>query len=73
MLYRKNAEKSLSPDLFKQPTSEYRGAPFWAWNCHLEKDELLRQLDILAEMGFGFTQDEFAAIAASILAEFKRL
>ena len=53
MLYRKNAEKSLSPDLFKQPTSEYRGAPFWAWNCHLEKDELLRQLDVLAEMGFG--------------------
>ena len=26
MLYRKNGEKTLSPDLFKHPTSEYRGA-----------------------------------------------
>ena len=53
MLYKKNGEKELSPDLFKNPTSEYRGAPFWAWNCHLEKDALLRQLDVLREMGFG--------------------
>ncbi|MBR5043880.1 MAG: hypothetical protein IKX66_00915, partial [Clostridia bacterium] len=53
MLYKKSGEKELSPELFKNPTSEYRGAPFWAWNCHLEKDELLRQLDVLREMGFG--------------------
>ena len=53
MLYRKNNEKALSDELFKNPSSEYRGAPFWAWNCHLEKDELLRQLDVMREMGFG--------------------
>ncbi|MBQ7010559.1 MAG: hypothetical protein IJN63_02540, partial [Clostridia bacterium] len=35
------------------PTCEYRGTPFWAWNCKLEKDELLRQIDIFKEMGLG--------------------
>ncbi len=53
MLYKKNREKTLSPELFKDPTAEYRGTPFWAWNCHLEKDELLRQIDVMKEMGFG--------------------
>ena len=53
MLYKKNTEKSLSPELFRNPTSEYRGTPFWAWNCKLEKDELCRQIDIFKEMGLG--------------------
>lgn len=53
MLYKKNTDKKLSLDLFKAPTSEYRGAPFWAWNCELDKDELLRQIDIFNEMGLG--------------------
>ena len=53
MFYKKNTEKSLSPELFKNPTSEYRGTPFWAWNCELDKEELLRQIDIFKEMGLG--------------------
>ncbi len=53
MLYPKNKEKDLSSELFKNPTSEYRGTPFWAWNCELEKDELLRQIDVLKKMGMG--------------------
>lgn len=53
MLYPKNTEKELSPELFASPTSEYRGTPFWAWNCRLDRDELLRQIDVLHEMGFG--------------------
>ena len=53
MFYPKNKEESLSLELFKNPTSEYRGAPFWAWNCKLEKDELLRQIDVFKKMGFG--------------------
>lgn len=53
MLYKKNSEKSLSEELFKNPTSEYRGTPFWAWNSYLEKDELERQIDIFEKMGFG--------------------
>lgn len=53
MLYKNNGTPKLSDELFKNPTSEYRGTPFWAWNCKLEKDELLRQIDILKKMGFG--------------------
>ncbi len=53
MFYKKNTEKDLSKELFKKPTSEYRGTPFWAWNCDLEKEELLRQIEIFKEMGLG--------------------
>ena len=53
MLYKKNNNTQLSMDLFKNPTSEYRGAPFWAWNCVLSKDELLWQIEQLKKMGFG--------------------
>lgn len=53
MLYKKNTEKVLSDELFRNPTSEYRGTPFWAWNCKLERDELCRQIDIFKEMGLG--------------------
>lgn len=55
MLYPRSAEETLSEELFKNPSSEYRGAPFWAWNCALERDELLRQLDVLRQMGLGVT------------------
>lgn len=53
MLYKKNKEPALKKELFENPTSEYRGTPFWSWNSYLEKDELERQIDILKEMGFG--------------------
>ena len=53
MLYKKSKEQKLSDELFKNPTSEYRAAPFWAWNCELDKDELLRQIEIFKEMGMG--------------------
>ena len=53
MLYPKSAEKELTQEQFRHPGSEYRGAPFWAWNCQLEKEELLRQLEVLKKMGLG--------------------
>ncbi len=53
MLYEKNKEASLSPELFKNPTAEYRSTPFWAWNSNLDRAELARQIDAFAEMGFG--------------------
>ncbi len=40
-------------DDFKSPGAYYRGKPFWSWNGKLEKDELLRQVDVLKDMGFG--------------------
>lgn len=53
MLYKKNSENTLSKSLFENPTSEYRGTPFWALNSYLTKDELCRQIDIFKEMGLG--------------------
>ncbi len=53
MLYKKNSEKQLSDELFQNPTAEYRGAPFWSWNCELDKDDLLWQIEQLKKMGFG--------------------
>lgn len=40
-------------DSFSAPANLYRGAPFWSWNGEVEKDELLRQIDVLKEMGMG--------------------
>ena len=53
MLYKKNKEKVLSKELFKNPTSEFRGTPFWAWNDYLTKEELSRQIEVFNEMGLG--------------------
>ena len=53
MLYKRNRDFHLDDELFKNPTSEYRGAPFWSWNCELDREELLRQIDCLHKMGFG--------------------
>ena len=53
MLYKKNANPALDPSLFRNPTSEYRCAPFWAWNDKLSAEELTRQIDEMKEMGFG--------------------
>lgn len=38
---------------FKSPGVKWRGKPFWSWNGQLEKEELLRQIDIMKEMGMG--------------------
>ena len=53
MVYKKNEATQLDDKLFACPTAEYRAAPFWGWNCKLDKDQLLRQIDRLKEMGFG--------------------
>lgn len=53
MLYKKNGESALSDKLFKNPTSEYRGTPFWALNNLLTKEELCRQIEVFKEMGLG--------------------
>lgn len=53
MLYKKNHTTRLADDLFCKPSAEYRGAPFWAWNCKLDQKELEWQLEVLKQMGFG--------------------
>lgn len=38
---------------FSNPSSQYRGAPFWAWNGKLEPGELRRQIRLMKQMGLG--------------------
>ena len=51
-LYR-NEEAALSPSFFMNPPCEYRGAPFWAWNCEITKDKLDEQIETFRRMGMG--------------------
>ena len=53
MLYKKNGAQHLDDKLFANPTAEYRGTPFWSWNCKLDKQQLLRQIDCFKQMGLG--------------------
>lgn len=53
MLFKQNGTPVLSDELFRDPTAEYRGTPFWSWNCKLDEKELHRQIGELKEMGFG--------------------
>lgn len=48
--------KSLPQDFetsFRDPLPAFRGKPFWSWNGDLEKEELLRQLEVVKSMGMG--------------------
>ena len=55
MLYKNNAKKELDKELFENPTAEYRGTPFWSWNCEVTKERISKQLAHFKEMGFGGT------------------
>ena len=52
MLYPKNQEP-LTEELFQNPTSEYRGTPFWAWNCQMTEEKITTIVDALKDMGMG--------------------
>lgn len=43
----------FDPAGFAAPSAAWRGKPFWSWNGKLEKDELIRQIHVLKEMGMG--------------------
>ncbi len=53
MLYEKNKEPELREELFQSPSSEYRGTPFWSWNCRVTKELIRDQMEIFRKMGFG--------------------
>ncbi|MDD5262716.1 MAG: hypothetical protein PHD76_12800 [Methylacidiphilales bacterium] len=50
---RNNRTKSLDTELFRAPSSEYRGAPFWCWNNKLSWKQLEPQIDHFKTMGMG--------------------
>ena len=52
-LYPKTNSTELDTELFKNPSKEYRGAPFWSWNCKLDKEILKEQIGYFKQMGFG--------------------
>jgi hypothetical protein len=49
----KLSKTSFSTDEFASPGNAWRGKPFWSWNGKLEKNELIRQIHVLKEMGMG--------------------
>ena len=51
MLYKKS--EKLSQEVFQNPGSEYRGTPFWAWNCRMDKENIDRTIESLKDMGMG--------------------
>lgn len=53
MLYTKNSEPQLDRELFRNPTSEYRGTPFWSWNCKVTRELIRSQTEVFRKMGFG--------------------
>lgn len=38
---------------FSKTEKECGGMPFWAWNCHVERETALRQIGYFEEMGMG--------------------
>lgn len=47
------SRNGFKEQLFHSPDSRYREAPFWAWNCELDREELIEQIGIFHEMGMG--------------------
>ena len=52
-LYPQNHSPELSAALFREPSAEYRGAPFWGWNCRLSRPLLAEEIAVFQRMGFG--------------------
>lgn len=48
-----NTKLNKIAEQFKNPGTEYRGAPFWAWNGKLDPNEVRRQIRIMYKMGLG--------------------
>ena len=53
MLFPESHSSQFDPKLFANPTVNYRGIPFWSWNCVVTEELIDKQLDIFKEMGFG--------------------
>lgn len=67
---RENSSRQELAGRFAQPGAAYRGKPFWSWNGELEKEELLRQVHVLKEMGFGgFFMHSRAGLATEYLGD----
>ena len=53
MIFERSREQVLDDALFRDPSAEYRGIPFWSWNTRVTRELIDEQLPIFKEMGFG--------------------
>lgn len=53
MLYQRKQEEALADELFRAPSNEYRGTPFWSWNCKVTREQIDFQTEALRRMGMG--------------------
>jgi len=51
-LYARN-DSPFALELFRNPSAEYRGTPFWAWNTRLEPRHVIKQIEMFKHMGMG--------------------
>lgn len=51
MTYKKT--ENLSDESFKNPGPEFRGAPFWAWNTAMTKENVKFMTQVFKDMGMG--------------------
>lgn len=85
-IYPTSSKPELDPLLFIQPPSEFRGAPFWAWNGRIDERELREQLRVFKDMGLGgahlhvrvglqipYLSDEFMGLIRACVDECKKL
>lgn len=49
----KNRMTEPEKTVFRNPPAQYRGIPFWSWNCKVTEELIDWQLDCFAKMGFG--------------------
>lgn len=52
MLYKKKSKPFSEAD-FMNPPAEYRGVPFWAWNCKIEESDIENMMKMFEDMGMG--------------------
>lgn len=54
---RESVEMAISEEknaeVFQNPPAEYRGMPFWAWNCRMTEEKVDAVLEAVKEMGMG--------------------
>ncbi|MFA7637320.1 MAG: hypothetical protein WCX81_06125, partial [Monoglobales bacterium] len=53
MFFAKSKSEKLDLNLYKNPTSEYRGAPMLSFNTKLTKEGLLKHIEAYEKMGLG--------------------
>ena len=52
-MYLDHKPEKMREEDFRNPPARFRGAPFWAWNCTLKKENLRKQIRYFKEMGMG--------------------